>query len=417
MRRGGKRAVLQQRARVPLSDCSCWISGPRQTDDSAPHRIVVARISKCEFIRSGSPPCLRGWVIPSARLHRQPPFMYSSRLHRFAAVVAIALGVAPITGLAKDVTLLNVSYDPTRELYQDFNAAFATHWKAKTGTRSRSSSRTAAPASRPARSSTASRPTSSRWRWPTTSTRSPSNAKLLPADWQKRLPHNSAPYTSTIVFLVRKGNPKGHQGLGRPGEAGRRRDHAEPQDLRRRALELPGGLGLRARRSTAPTAKAARLRRRRSTRTCRCSIPARAARPPPSSSAASATCCSPGRTRPSWRSRNSARTSSRSSRRRCPSSPSRRSRWSTATSTSKGTRKVAEAYLEYLYTPTRARRSPASNYYRPTDAKVAAKYAKQFPKRERCSRSTTRSAAGRRRRRRTSPTARLRPDLRRGEWS
>ena len=45
----------------------------------------------------------------------------------------------------------------------------------------------------------------------------------LPADWQKRLPHNSAPYTSTIVFLVRKGNPKGDQGLGRPGQAGRRR--------------------------------------------------------------------------------------------------------------------------------------------------------------------------------------------------
>ena len=44
-------------------------------------------------------------------------------------------------------------------------------------------------------------------------------AKLLPADWQKRLPHNSAPYTSTIVFLVRKGNPEGHQGLGRPGRS------------------------------------------------------------------------------------------------------------------------------------------------------------------------------------------------------
>ena len=43
-------------------------------------------------------------------------------------------------------------------------------------------------------------------------------AELLPADWQKRLPHNSAPYTSTIVFLVRKGQPQADQGLGRPGE-------------------------------------------------------------------------------------------------------------------------------------------------------------------------------------------------------
>ena len=70
------------------------------------------------------------------------------------------------------------------------------------------------------------------------------HGKLLPADWQTRLPDNSAPYTSTIVFLVRKGNPEGHQGLGRSGQAGRRGHHAEPEDLGRRALELPRRLGL-----------------------------------------------------------------------------------------------------------------------------------------------------------------------------
>ena len=103
---------------------------------------------------------------------------------------------------------------------QEFNAAFAKHWKAQDRRRtSRSTSRTAGPARRRARSSTASRPTSSR---------SPSRydidaieqAGLIARGWQKRLPQNSSPYTSTIVFLVRKGNPKGIKDwndLVRPG--------------------------------------------------------------------------------------------------------------------------------------------------------------------------------------------------------
>ena len=78
---------------------------------------------------------------------------------------------------------------------------------------------------------------------------------------------------------------------------GRRGDHAEPQDLRRRALELPGRLGLGAGAARRRRGERAGVRAAGSTRTCRCSTPARAARPPPSCSAASATCCSPGRTR------------------------------------------------------------------------------------------------------------------------
>ena len=131
-------------------------------------------------------------------------------IRKTAFRLAFAAATLAATLAHADVTLLNVSYDPTRELYEEFNAAFAKHWKAKTGQkRRRSSSRTAARASRRARSSTAWRPTWSRWRWPTTSTRIAEQAKLLAADWQTRLPNNSAPYTSTIVFLVRKGNPKG----------------------------------------------------------------------------------------------------------------------------------------------------------------------------------------------------------------
>ena len=107
----------------------------------------------------------------------------------------------------------------------------------------------------------------------------------IPADWQKRLPNNSAPYTSTIVFLVRKGNPKGIHDWDDLVEARRRRHHAQPEDLGRRALELSRRLGLRPRRSSAATRPRPRTSSRRSTRTCRCSTPARAARPSPSPSA------------------------------------------------------------------------------------------------------------------------------------
>ena len=72
-------------------------------------------------------------------------------LARRLAVVALPILAWAGAAIAKDVTILNVSYDPTRELYQEFNAAFAKHWKAKTGDTSPSSSRTAARASRRAR--------------------------------------------------------------------------------------------------------------------------------------------------------------------------------------------------------------------------------------------------------------------------
>ena len=82
------------------------------------------------------------------------------------------------------------------------------------------------------------------------------------ADWKARLPSGSAPYTSTIVFLVRKGNPKGDQRLGRSREARRPGDHAQPEDLRRRPLELSRRLGL-CRREVRPRRGQGRGLRRR----------------------------------------------------------------------------------------------------------------------------------------------------------
>src|ERR1022692_3390083 len=105
-------------------------------------------------------------------------------------------------------TLLNVSYDPTRELYQDYNGAFAKYWKAKTGqdvTIQQSHGGSGAQARSVIDGLQADVVTLAlAYDIDAISEK----AKLLPADWQKRLPNNSSPYTSTIVFLVRKGNQK-----------------------------------------------------------------------------------------------------------------------------------------------------------------------------------------------------------------
>ena len=206
-------------------------------------------------------------------------------------------------------------------------------------------------------------------------------AGLLPKDWQKRLPDNSSPYTSTVVFLVRKGNPKGDQGLERPREAGHPGDHAEPEDLRRRALELPRGVGLRAQAARRHRRQGEGVRDARSTRTCRCSTRARAARRRRSCSAASATCCSPGRTRRSSRSRSSGPDKvdivvpSLSILAEPPVAVVDK------VVDKKGTRAVAQAYLEYLYTPE-GQEIAAKNYYRPRLEAVAKKYAGDLPEGE-----------------------------------
>lgn len=124
-----------------------------------------------------------------------------------STTTALTLLAAPVQ--AKNIDLLNVSYDPTRELYEEYNKAFAAYWQEKTGDKV-SIKQSHGGSGKQARSvidglqadvvtlalaadidaiST--------------------NAKALPANWATRLPNNSAPYTSTIVFLVRKGNPKG----------------------------------------------------------------------------------------------------------------------------------------------------------------------------------------------------------------
>lgn len=133
----------------------------------------------------------------------------TTRRRIFNLTAAAILAAASLGAAAQTISLLNVSYDPTRELYVEYNAAFAKYWKAKTG-QDVSIKQSHGGSGKQARSvidgldadvvtlalagdvdALAK------------------NGQWLSADWQKRLPHNSAPYTSTIVLVVRQGNPKG----------------------------------------------------------------------------------------------------------------------------------------------------------------------------------------------------------------
>jgi sulfate/thiosulfate transport system substrate-binding protein len=141
---------------------------------------------------------------------------------KISMLLVLVLMVASPLIAQNTVTLLNVSYDPTRELYQDYNQAFAKYWKAKTG--------------QPVTIQQSHGGSSKQARAVIDGLEADvvtlalaydidaiaEQAKLLPANWQSRLPNNSSPYTSTIIFLVRKGNPKGIKDwddLIRPGVA------------------------------------------------------------------------------------------------------------------------------------------------------------------------------------------------------
>ena len=125
------------------------------------------------------------------------------------ALLTGALGFTSSIRAAESVSILNVSYDPTRELYQEFNVAFAKHWQAKTG-------QTVKVLQSHGGSSKQARAVIDGLEADIVTLALAydidaisEKAGLLPANWQSRLPNNSAPYSSTITFLVRKGNPKG----------------------------------------------------------------------------------------------------------------------------------------------------------------------------------------------------------------
>ena len=129
---------------------------------------------------------------------------------RLAVVLSMALAVVACSSKpASNTAILNVSYDPTRELYADYNAAFIKHWKEKAG-KTVTINQSHGGSGKQARSVIDGLQADV----VTLALAGDVDAiaekgKLLPLNWETRLPNNSAPYTSTIVFLVRKGNPKG----------------------------------------------------------------------------------------------------------------------------------------------------------------------------------------------------------------
>jgi len=136
-------------------------------------------------------------------------FLFGCRTRMTLWCAAVIFALASNAVYPKEVTLLNASYDPTRELYQDFNAAFSKYWQTKTG------DRVTVKQSHDGSGKQARRVIDGFGADVLTLALAydidaiAQKAHLLPEDWQARLPEHSSPYTSAIVFLVRKGNPKG----------------------------------------------------------------------------------------------------------------------------------------------------------------------------------------------------------------
>ena len=131
------------------------------------------------------------------------------RTIKFLKITLLTASLLIGSNASADKTLLNVSYDPTRELYQEFNPAFSKYWQAQGGEKVtiRQSHGGSGKQARSVIDGLGADVVTLALAVDIDAIAE--HSKLLPENWQARLPHNSSPYTSTIVFLVRKGNPKG----------------------------------------------------------------------------------------------------------------------------------------------------------------------------------------------------------------
>ena len=294
------------------------------------------------------------------------------------AIVATSLGIAGVSATAKDISLLNVSYDPTREFYTDFNKAFAAQWKAKTGdvVTVKQSHGGSGKQARSVIDGLEADVVTLALAYDIDEIAE--RAKLLPADWQKRLKHNSSPYTSTYIFLVRKGNPKGIRNwddLVKPGvsvitanpktSGGARWGYLAAYGF---ALKQPGGNDARAKEFVAKLF----------------------ANVPVLDSGARASTVTfvergVGDVLLAWE--NEAHLSLKefgADKFEIVYPPITILAEPPVAIVDKvvdkrGTREAAQAYLEFLYSPE-GQDLAARHFYRPIDATVVAKYAKQFPK-------------------------------------
>jgi sulfate transport system substrate-binding protein len=290
---------------------------------------------------------------------------------------AAAVLVLSTAAHAAEVSLLNVSYDPTRELYQDFNKAFAAHWKAKTGDdlKNKQSHGGSGKQARAVIDGLAADVVTLALAYDIDEI---ANRGLIAKDWQKRLPHNSAPYTSTIVFLVRKGNPKAIKDwndLTRPGIAvitpnpktsgGARWNHIAAWGY---AIKQPGGNEKTAQEFLTKIYK---------------NVPVL------DSGARGSTTTfierGIGDVLVTWENEALLAIKELGPEKVEIVSPSISILAEPPVAVvdkvvdRRGTRKVAEAYLQFLYSDE-GQEIAAQNYYRPIDEKIAKKYATQYPK-------------------------------------
>ena len=299
----------------------------------------------------------------------------STRRTLVAGIAASALALSALPAFA-DTTLLNVSYDPTRELYQAFNAAFAKQWKAKTGetVTIRQSHGGSGKQARSVIDGLDADVVTLALAYDIDALAD--HGKQIPLDWQKRLPNNASPYTSTIVFLVRKGNPKkitDWADLAKSGvevitpnpktSGGARWNYLAAWAY---ALKQPGG--------NADSAKAFVKRIYANTKVL-------------DSGARGSTTTfverGIGDVLIAWENEAYLSVKELGPDKFEIVTPSLSILAEPPVSVvdkvvdKRGTRKVAQAYLEYLYSPE-GQEIAARNFYRPRDATVAAKYAKQF---------------------------------------
>ncbi|MGA0611135.1 sulfate ABC transporter substrate-binding protein [Caldimonas sp. KR1-144] len=292
-------------------------------------------------------------------------------------VVALALLAGAAVAQAKEITLLNVSYDPTRELYQDVNKAFAKQWKAKTGDDVvvKTSHGGSGKQARSVIDGLDADVVTLALAYDVDEISQ--RAKLLPADWQKRLQHNSAPYTSTIVFLVRKGNPKGIKDwddLVKPGVAVITPNPKTSGGARWNYLAAWGYALKKTGSEQQAQAFVGQLFK---------NVPVL------DSGARGATTTfverGIGDVLLAWENEALLALKELGPDKFDIVAPSLSILAEPPVALvdkvvdKKGTRAVAQAYLEYLYSPE-GQDLAGQNYYRPIDAKVAAKYEKQFPK-------------------------------------
>ncbi len=302
------------------------------------------------------------------------------KLSKFTAALFASSFTLAISSssFAADVTLLNVSYDPTRELYQDYNKAFAKYWQAQTGDRVSVKASHGGSGKQARAIIDGLEADVATLALAADIDALASKANLIPANWQSRLKHNSSPYTSTIVFLVRKGNPKHIKDWNDLTQSGVAVITPNPKTSGGARWNYLAAWGYALKHNANDPAKAKEF------------VSKLYGNVPVLDSGARGSTTTfvergIGDVLLAWENEAFLAVKELGPDKFDIVVPSLSILAEPSVTVvdknvdKHGTRKVAEAYLEHLYS-AEGQEIAAQNYYRPTDEKIAAKYAKQFPK-------------------------------------